>query len=244
MSRSAVARAVATTDSLAGRAHTRLGDATRRIGSRKTRVVRAPRRLPTCWAVVFSMLLTFLMTEMWRSKAGPFRDLSWKNRRSEHLSTMPVPQPLLQTQPALPLVSPISPGSRRRRTSSGGAAGPSVRSEPPVPRPAAASPGPTVALSQPSVQRQTAMVKTSAAMASPAKRAPGRPWSERTHTASLLMVVGHMRGYENLKEYHVALVRSLEHLLGAPPTVCIVTYLTRDYESPRHVKRKDKCVVH
>eukprot|EP01044_Picomonas_judraskeda_P021680 COSAG03_NODE_5175_length_1325_cov_2.795269_2_plen_182_part_00 len=65
-----------------------------------------------------------------------------------------------------------------------------------------------------------------------------RPWASRSATSSLLMVVGHMRQYEHMEAYHRVMLRQLTNMLGEAPTVCFVTYASRDHESGR-----SKCVI-
>ena len=210
------------------------------MAGRSTRTIRAPRPRQTFWTVAFSVLLGFLLSELKHREIGPFRDLSWKNHR-EPVPRMTIPpyqpremQPVAppayqprEMQPVAPPayqpreMQPVEPGAESlmmvgEKTAAEAAAAAAARAAVAAARAAAPTATVTSAQMTPIQHRRTNSTR--------------EPWSERDSTSSLLMYVGHMRGYESSKYYHNNLVRQLKAYLKEAPTVCIVTYSSRDHE--------------
>ena len=184
------------------------------MAGRSTRTIRAPRPRQTFWTVAFSVLLGFLVSELKHREIGPFRDLGWKNHRE------PVPRMTIPAyQPRE--MQPVEPGAESlmmvgEKTAAEAAAAAAARAAVAAARAAAPTATVTSAQMTPIQHRRTNSTR--------------EPWSERDSTSSLLMYVGHMRGYESSKYYHNNLVRQLKAYLKEAPTVCIVTYSSRDHE--------------
>jgi hypothetical protein len=198
------------------------GDPMRRTIIKKVRA--APRRAPTCWTIAFGMVLGFVISEMQHREIGPFRDLTWKSHNRKSMAPL-VAEPLLQ-MPPMPPPTGEAPAAAAAAAARAAVAESAVRSRQTQLTSAAQAPAASAAQAPAALLK----VKSSAQFA----LVHSQPWVERTFTSSLLMYVGHMRRFEYVKSYHNTVVSHMTSMLGKPPTVCIVTYSSRDHEDSAH----------